>query len=779
MRAMIKRGLFGQNRDESKKGGGMMRIRVFDYFFIAFMGFMLSGTDAFSLGRFTPLASSDLQSAETGPSVTAFQVGTGIYDITGPPAEVMFAGMVEFSQLGEGILMRQYARAFIVRDNETGKRAVYVNIDLANVSEAVHDEVIRRLKAAYGDLYTEQNVLIQATHTHSAPGGYFDCYGLNLLMGLGFCRQNFDGIANGIVEAISRAHHTLKDGRIYINDGYASWLPGERFSFNRSPLPYLENPEDERNAYVNPDGSEDNTNRLMTLLKFQQGEDEKGVFSWCAVHGHVSGPFLKLINGDSKGYASYVFEREKGCEYSEGAFVASFAMNDAGDASANLPEDADDYDDADAVTDADGKAVYRADGIHDYDRMKKRGLTQYNLAMNLYEDADEELAGTVSYGKMFVSFPGFEIDPSFIKPHQVRYDHESMDTCVACSPVVGLSMLKTSSEDTKGMLPGAEGTARDIFDTPTIVDYLADPLGNSIQDMLWKLLMPDDLFESDRLCQLEKVGVVPMGRADDYLFTGYKAVPRILPIQIVKIGNFAIIGLPFEVTTMAGRRLRDDVRNVFPDISHVEIAACANSYANYLTTREEYAIQHYEGGANWFGPYSLNAVRQMVHDLSWSIKNDSDLPDYALPMDSIENTIDKQWLLTGDVIWDAVPKGEYFGKVKTDAKAVYYPGNTVSVEFWGAHPNNDLQVQKTYLSVEKLDESGNLEKVVARDRDPETIFRWKRSGLAGSVITVLWTIPEGTVPGAYRIRHYGHYKKGCHYKVKPYEGLSSVFSVVE
>ena len=32
-----------------------------------------------------------------------YMIGTGIYDITGPPAEVMFAGMVDLSQKGEGM----------------------------------------------------------------------------------------------------------------------------------------------------------------------------------------------------------------------------------------------------------------------------------------------------------------------------------------------------------------------------------------------------------------------------------------------------------------------------------------------------------------------------------------------------------------------------------------------------------------------------------------------------------------------------------------------------
>jgi neutral ceramidase len=37
--------------------------------------------------------------------------------------------------------------------------------------------------------------------------------------------------------------------------------------------------------------------------------------------------------------------------------------------------------------------------------------------------------------------------------------------------------------------------------------------------------------------------------------------PSVLPIQIIKIGNLFILGVPGEFTTMAGRRLIDTVKN--------------------------------------------------------------------------------------------------------------------------------------------------------------------------------------------------------------------------
>jgi neutral ceramidase len=57
-----------------------------------------------------------------------------------------------------------------------------------------------------------------------------------------------------------------------------------------------------------------------------------------------------------------------------------------------------------------------------------------------------------------------------------------------------------------------------------------------------------------------------------------------------------------EFTTMAGRRLRDAVKDVliqegdgeFNSNIHVVIAGLSNTYSQYITTFEEYKIQRYE-----------------------------------------------------------------------------------------------------------------------------------------------------------------------------------------
>ncbi|MFX0210864.1 MAG: neutral/alkaline non-lysosomal ceramidase N-terminal domain-containing protein, partial [Candidatus Hodarchaeota archaeon] len=340
----------------------------------------------------------------------------------------------------------------------------------------------------------------------------------------------------------------------------------------------------------------------------------------------------------------------------EDTFVAAFAMNDAGDSSANLPEDADDYDDVER----DENGNYPGDGIHDYERMIKRANTQYELARNCYDSAREELTGSVDYRQIYVSFPNFKIDPEYISPHEVRYyDPDSVDedieNCRLCEPVAGLGMLSGSIEDSVGLID-SEGNARDVTDTRSFMDFLEDPLANGLFDLIWVLFMPRELIQEDRVCHLEKINALPVGRGE-YLIPHGKAVTEILPIQILKIGRFAIAALPFEVTTMGGRRIRDDIKRILDDVTHVEINAISNAYMGYLTTRDEYSIQHYEGGANWFGPYALNGIRQMLCELASTFQSGVDLPEYSLTINEIRNTLEHQKIKVGKVCFDSKPVG--------------------------------------------------------------------------------------------------------------------------
>ncbi len=70
---------------------------------------------------------------------------------------------------------------------------------------------------------------------------------------------------------------------------------------------------------------------------------------------------------------------------------------------------------------------------------------------------------------------------------------------------------------------------------------------------------------------------------------------QIVPLQIFRIGQFFLVAVPSEFTTMGGRRLRNAVRAAIiaaggPSDAVVVISGLSNSYSSYVTTFEEYQV---------------------------------------------------------------------------------------------------------------------------------------------------------------------------------------------
>jgi neutral ceramidase len=665
----------------------------------------------------------------------SFLIGAGIYDITGPAAEVGMMGYSMPDQKTSGIHTRLRSRAYVISEPSGGKRIAFVSADLATIFQAVKQQVIEKLQGdpALGGLYDESNVLLSANHTHSGPGGYshYATYDLSVL---GFIEQNFNAIVDGIYQSIVIAHTNLEPGKILIAQGDL-----DDCGWQRSYNAYMNNPASERAMYAN------NTDKTMTLLKLVSDQgDEIGMINWFAVHPTSIGNTNKLISSDNKGYAQYLFEKIKGTDYSaigQNTFVAAFAQTNAGDVSPN---------------------IYWGypDGIHDYDHMKTIGVRQFNKAVELYNNASEYLDSGVDYRHKHVNFDELPIAPQWVG---------GQTNIQTCSAAIGFSQIAGSTEDGAGIDLAHEGMVWGGNDWPEFT------------------LVPD-LQE----CQEDKIILLPAGDMSPFPW-----VPEVLPIQIVKIGNLAIVAVPMEITTMAGRRIRNTVMaEVGTSVDYIVIAAISNAYCSYLTTSEEYEVQHYEGGSNMFGPYSLNAVQQELSDIAAALNDGTSVDPGPTPRDLRNDVINFQ---TG-VVWDGKYLNQEFGEVEVDANTSYNPGETVTVQFVGGHPKNNLMIQQTFLKVEKMkteittvcheeqvgcdtvvvceDVPGLVfDKVVANDWDPETIYEWQREGVDRTNIIIKWTIPADVEPGEYRIRHLGHWKNGWDGSINPYKGLSRVFTV--
>lgn len=274
------------------------------------------------------------------PSFTLFLYLTYIVSCLAiSPSSSGVQGYANPSQIAGGIHIRLYARAFIIAEaSQPDKRVLFVNLDACMASQAVTFTVIERLKQRYGpDLYTEQNVALSGTHTHSGPAGYLQ-YLVYDITGLGFVPQTFNALVDGIERAIVRAHEAVQPGRLSVATGE---LLGA--NINRSPTAYLANPEVERAQY------EHDIDKEMTLLAMEDGDGVPlGAFSWFPVHGTSMNNTNALVNGDNKGVAAQFMERWAEKELRNGgngdggrhaapadAFIAAFCQANVGDTSPN------------------------------------------------------------------------------------------------------------------------------------------------------------------------------------------------------------------------------------------------------------------------------------------------------------------------------------------------------------------------------------------------------------------------------------------------------------
>ncbi|KAK8683444.1 hypothetical protein V6N13_039505 [Hibiscus sabdariffa] len=755
-----------------------------------------------------------LQYSKTVLSDSNYLIGLGSYDITGPAADVNMMGYANSEQTASGIHFRLRARSFIVAEPQ-GKRVVFVNLDACMASQLVTIKVLERLKARYGNLYTEQNVAISGIHTHAGPGGCLQ-YVVYIVTSLGFVRQSFDVLVDGIEKSIVQAHENLQPGSIFVNKG--ELLDA---GVNRSPSAYLNNPASERSKYKY------NVDKEMTLLKFVDDQwGPVGSFNWFATHGTSMSRTNSLISGDNKGAAARFMEdwfEQNGNRSTDGiprrvsnivssshhnhhellelaasfqsspgrpatrtsstarrvrnalrqadkpGFVSAFCQTNCGDVSPNvlgafcndtgLPCDFNH-----STCGGKNELCYgRGPGYPDeFESTRIIGERQFNKAVDLFNKASEQLKGTVDYRHTFLDFSQLEVT--------IPNSGGGSEVVKTCPAAMGFAF--------------AAGTT----DGPGAFDFKqGDNKGNPFWMLVRNLLKTPDKKQVD--CQHPKPILLDTGEMKQ----PYDWAPSILPIQILRIGQLVILSVPggwiltilfqVEFTTMSGRRLRDAVKTVltssgqgeFGSNIHVVIAGLTNTYSQYITTFEEYQVQRYEGASTLYGPHTLSAYIQEFQKLASSLIKGQPVEPGPQPPD----LLNKQIGLLPPVVMDSTPLGINFGDVSSDvpANSTFKRGSTVTVVFWSACPRNDLMTEGTFSLVEIL--QGKDTWVPTYDDDDFCLrFTWSRPSKLSSQsqATIEWTIPPSASLGVYRIRHFGAAKRLLR-SIQHFTGSSSAFVV--
>ena len=640
-------------------------------------------------------------------------VGRGLSDITGEAGGCGMLGYGKADQQTEGIHMRQRTRAFVIATGAAGPRVLLIVNDLPLVFDSVHQEVLRRLRLAYGDLYSAANTMITATHTHCAPGGYADhlLYNSNTK---GFRPKTFDALVDGILEAVVRAHADLAPSRLVLAHGE---LHGA--SVNRSRVAFERNPQTERAFF--PEAIDPQT----TLLRIERAGRTVGAINWFATHNTSMTNRNRLISSDNKGYAGYYWERVVGgLNYltdldSPPPFIGAFAQTNAGDMSPNLnlrpgsgpTEDA-------------------------FENTRLIGLRQYDAASALAGEDGVEVTGPLDARLVYVDLARVDVEPAFTGDGRAHR--------------------------TSGPAGGSASFAGAGVDGPAFRGFAKESIRGGTG--------PRIAYRSSRSLadtQAPKGIVLPGGLVNRLL----PVVAQRVPVQLLRIGPLYLIGIPGEVTITAGLRLRRTVAAVVgAELHNVLVAGYSNGYIHYVTTPEEYDAQRYEGASTLFGRWELPALQQTVAKLADRMQTGSAVEE-GPPTVDLSHRRRPPRDRSGP---DTAPPGTSFGDVVVEPRDTYEAGQRVTITFVGAHPDNRMHRGGTYLHVQRWVDEGWQS--IRDDGDWDTRFVWKARPGGASEVTISWDIAGDAPAGRYRILYCGE-SRAQGGALRSFAGESPAFAV--
>lgn len=663
------------------------------------------------------------------PAASEYLVGAAKADITGPAAETgMFGYAVK--QVVTGLNDRLYSRAFIIAEAKPSdqNRIVYVSADMGAMFTAVKLEVIKRLQEEFGSLYTDENVMLTATHTHVGNGGYSHQKLYQMASQddtlAGYSQQTFEAIVDGIVRSIKQAHNNLTPGKLSLAQGKLAAA-----TRNRSLAAYYANPEAK--------DFDSSVNEVMTHLRLDAADDTPlGLINWFAIHPTSFSNQFTHLSADNKGYAQLGMEAKLRQQQNPN-FVAAFANADEGDVVASGGN-------ANSASGYEGSQ-------NEWENVIRDGSLQLQKAAELWEQG-KPVSGPIDTRARWVNLAGYEVNEAFTQgagPQKL------------CVPARGYSFA-AGGENGPANIPGIyEGMTKDTLSITDKVNKRDTSILGSATRTAFGVVAAIGQDE----CQAEKPVLLPTGKL------GW--VNNQQPVQLMRIGNLGLIAIPGEPTTMVGRHLRQAVaKELAPvGVDTFVIAGLANNYSGYVTTRAEYAQQHYEGASTEFGPYQASAYEQEYVQLAQAMRAGVKVTSDVTPPDRSA----KHFAERPGVTFDDKPANQAWGQVLTQPKDSYNHNELVSVTFRGAHPKNNLRTEDTFLKVQRLNQGQWIDYLT--DADFETSYTWQREGIAYSKVTISWRINADTPSGTYRIMHLGDWKNGGDNTITPYTGVSQSFTV--
>lgn len=521
----------------------------------------------------------------------------------------------------QGVETQHYVRTYIFA--EAGQKVAIVCAEFCFSTDNLKLAIVEALQAQAPNAgWQDANIMILGQHTHSTAGGYSQ-YPVYNFTTPGFQADVFAHYRDKLVESVLAADKNLRRATLAFHRG--EFDKDAEVCFNRSLPAYNQNPEVvDKISYKNRHLAAD---RMMRLLRIDEVETGAplGVINWFGVHTTSVSNRLRKVCFDNKGYAAEELEEQLNADGSE--VLTAFMQEACGDISPNFKWNR-------------LRGTYSGKHKDDYESAAYNGHLQAEKAKEIFEKANTEglkIEGGIDFGQFYADMTFNAIAPKYTGGEENQYTGQG---------TMGLAFLEGTT-DGRGMSKVFGAILKAAFFPVHRLEILAARMSKDKEKAEKRIQHQLAQRPKAMAVNLSLGAVVGTTRPDKLVIPSIfdpilkymklmKTVdgspvpapwgPERLPIQLIIIGQLAFAGIPAEITTIAGQRLRKTILDVLKQRGVAELILCpyANSYSGYITTPEEYRVQMYEGGHTIFGQWTLPAYQMQFEKLAQQMLEPAD-----------------------------------------------------------------------------------------------------------------------------------------------------------
>jgi neutral ceramidase len=223
----------------------------------------------------------------------------------------------------------------------------------------------------------------------------------------------------------------------------------------------------------------------------------------------------------------------------------------------------------------------------------------------------------------------------------------------------------------------------------------------------------------------------------DKLIVPFGSFPPAVPISVIQIGSGAIASVPGEATVMVGQQFRRAVLTALAPVgvNQVAIGGLANDYIQYVTTPAEYHWQSYEGGSTLFGPNEATFLQERLVELATDLTHGKPAP--------MPYNLDPAYGIHAN--GPPYPSGASSATITTEPAADYGRLAHAQLAWTGGPDGHDRPLDTAFVRAQQLRQG----KWTTVDSDLALNMIWRVD--SSGHYTVEWEIPLSEPVGTYRL----------------------------